>query len=241
MIAFAERLRQVIERLDPPLTQAELADKAGVDRSLISRLLQGERPPTNDALRRLAPALGINVEDLVRGTDAVSRLQDAGAVSLTVRHSEYVEALRKNAELEGMLASEVSRRDVAERAASQAHQELEQMRPDLARGRATIKSQEQLLKDLRTSELRYRRMFSDVLSQLQGLNTQVNELRVLLNSTSEELASARKSGRLGTILSGIAAVTSAATLAYFSSRSSDQSEPKAKTKPKAAKQRRNES
>lgn len=125
----------------------------------------------------------------------------------------YMDVLRKKAELEGRerelqetLEREISRRTVAESAASQAHQERERMRRDLDGALGTIKTQELNLRDLRGSEARYRRMFSDALSQLQGLNVQVNELRTLLSSTNDELAAARKSGRLGVILSGIAAV-----------------------------------
>lgn len=250
VVPFAERFREQLAKLTPPLTQAEFADRAGVDRSLISRLLHGDRPPSDEVLRRLAPALDMDVEDLVRGTSAESRLREGSEEALTVRHSVYMDVLRKKAELEGRerelqetLEREISRRTVAESAASQAHQERERMRRDLDGALGTIKTQEQNLRDLRGSEARYRRMFSDALSQLQGLNVQVNELRTLLNSTNDELAAARKSGRLGVILSGIAAVTGVATFAHFLGKDADrdQSEQKPKTKSKAAKQGRHKS
>jgi chromosome segregation ATPase len=157
-------------------------------------------------------------------------------VELTVRYSDHVEILRRKAELEAALAGEVSRRNLAEQAASQAHQELEQMRPELAKARASIIDQEQEIRRLRSGEARYHRMFSDALSQLQGLNSQVEELRRLLTSTNEELGAARASGRLGAILSGIAAVTGAATLAYFAGRNSETEN--ADAKPKGAKKRK---
>lgn len=54
------------------LTQNALAQQAGVDRSHISRMESGTgRTKTGDNLRKLADALGVEIDDLVppRGTD----------------------------------------------------------------------------------------------------------------------------------------------------------------------------
>jgi transcriptional regulator with XRE-family HTH domain len=53
------------------LSQEELADESGVGRATISRIERGETGAHGRTLRRLAKALGVGVEELVRieGTD----------------------------------------------------------------------------------------------------------------------------------------------------------------------------
>ena len=48
------------------LTQAELAQRAGMDESVFSALEQGQYKPTSDELTRLAQALGVDELDLMR-------------------------------------------------------------------------------------------------------------------------------------------------------------------------------
>ncbi len=54
------------------LSQEELAEESGVGRATISRIERGETGAHGRTLRRLAKALGVGVEELVRieGTDA---------------------------------------------------------------------------------------------------------------------------------------------------------------------------
>ncbi len=53
------------------LSQEELAEESGVGRATISRIERGETGAHGRTLRRLAKALGVGVEELVRieGTD----------------------------------------------------------------------------------------------------------------------------------------------------------------------------
>jgi transcriptional regulator with XRE-family HTH domain len=54
------------------LSQEELAETSGVGRATISRIERGESGAQGRTLRRLAMALGVGVEELVKveGTDA---------------------------------------------------------------------------------------------------------------------------------------------------------------------------
>ena len=48
------------------LTQAELAQHAGLDESVLSALEQGQYKPASEELSRLAQALGVDELDLLR-------------------------------------------------------------------------------------------------------------------------------------------------------------------------------
>ena len=72
---FAERLRGL--RSARGLTQRDLADKAGVTLTYVSRLEAAGAAPGIDLLERLAGALGVNVVDLL----PTPSLPEAGAIS----------------------------------------------------------------------------------------------------------------------------------------------------------------
>jgi transcriptional regulator with XRE-family HTH domain len=59
-----ERLKEA--RLRRLLTQAELAERAGMTESTINRLEQGVQTPRISSLRKLAKALDVPAEDLIR-------------------------------------------------------------------------------------------------------------------------------------------------------------------------------
>ena len=61
---FAVRLKRLRERKG--MTQAALAEKAGVSRAYLARLEMGRHDPPLSRLRRLATALGVNVAELVK-------------------------------------------------------------------------------------------------------------------------------------------------------------------------------
>jgi len=52
------------------LTQEELAFRAGIDRTFVSRLERGIRQPTITTLIGLAEAMGISATELVKETEA---------------------------------------------------------------------------------------------------------------------------------------------------------------------------
>ena len=62
-------------RLAAGVSQEELADRADVDRTFISRLERGVRQPTITTLIGLSEAMGVSAADLVRETETeLSRL-----------------------------------------------------------------------------------------------------------------------------------------------------------------------
>ncbi len=64
-------------RLEHGLTQAELAERAGVSRQLVAAVEAGQNTPAVDAALRLAHALGSTVEDLfLRGGDELTPALD---------------------------------------------------------------------------------------------------------------------------------------------------------------------
>jgi transcriptional regulator with XRE-family HTH domain len=66
-LIFGDVLRRY--RLEADISQEELAFRAGVDRTFISRLERGVRQPTITTLIGIAGALEISSADLVRETE----------------------------------------------------------------------------------------------------------------------------------------------------------------------------
>jgi XRE family transcriptional regulator, regulator of sulfur utilization len=64
--AFARRLRSLREALG--MSQQHLADRAGLDRTQISKYERAEHTPSADALKSLAHALGTTIDHLLGAT-----------------------------------------------------------------------------------------------------------------------------------------------------------------------------
>lgn len=61
--ALSARLRKIRE--EQRLTQAELAERAGLDVSYVSQMERGLRDPSLSSLRAIAAAVGLNVAELL--------------------------------------------------------------------------------------------------------------------------------------------------------------------------------
>lgn len=238
LIPFGQRLHALLEQHEPPLSQAWLADRSGLDRSLISRIIRCERNPTSEALQSLAPALQMDIADLVRGTNAESRLHET---SNLVQRQAYESAIRTLTEYEARLrdldaqmrasrealVQEERRRKQAERETSEAHLQIQWAQRDLTDAKTHIQQQAQ---DLR----QYQQALFKAVAEIGVLQTQFREL-------NEELASTKKSSRAGAILAGVAAITGVVTVAHFLGEddnepaSSPEPEPKATRKPRSPK------
>ena len=83
MDTLRDKLRKRREELG--LSMAELAKEAGLSAGYINNVEKGERKPTDDALVKLAPALGFKAEELLAWADA-ERLGDERLTAL----KEYV-------------------------------------------------------------------------------------------------------------------------------------------------------
>jgi transcriptional regulator with XRE-family HTH domain len=67
MVYVGDNLKRL--RVLNALTQAELAQKAGLTPAAVARIERDEAEPRMTTLRKLAEALGIEPQELVRGED----------------------------------------------------------------------------------------------------------------------------------------------------------------------------
>lgn len=212
VIPFGERLDKLLRERGADGSQTWLADRSGIDRSLISRILNQERIPTAETLQALAPALGLDVATLVDGTDAAGRLS---AVADHVRRSDYEEAVGKVIEYETrirdlearcrsqeeMVSAEAAARRTAESATEKERAESERKGAKL--------SELDRRHEAQTKELaRYKVALQRALADFSTLKTRVADLQ-------GELGKASKSSKTSALLAGVAAVTGVATLAHF--------------------------
>jgi transcriptional regulator with XRE-family HTH domain len=69
VVYIGDRLKAL--RIEQALTQAELADKAGVNAATVARLERNETEPHMPTVRKLAAALGVHPRALTKGGDDV--------------------------------------------------------------------------------------------------------------------------------------------------------------------------
>lgn len=60
-------------RINSKLSQADLAERAGISQGYLSSLERGEKQPTLPILKKLAKALNISVAALIGGDDKKSK------------------------------------------------------------------------------------------------------------------------------------------------------------------------
>jgi transcriptional regulator with XRE-family HTH domain len=69
VVYIGDRLKAL--RIEQALTQAELADKAGVNAATVARLERNETEPHMPTVRKLAAALDVHPRALTKGGDDV--------------------------------------------------------------------------------------------------------------------------------------------------------------------------
>lgn len=142
---------------------AWLAEKAGVPRSTISRVLRGDRIPTAETLQCVAPVLGVTLAELVHGTEVVDRVKDAQEL---VHRRDYEAAVQK------MIEYERKANDLEVRLRYQE----EQSRKDLGNA---LSERDQARRDALRNEVearRYRQGFDRAIADVEKLREQVREL-----------------------------------------------------------------
>src|SRR5258708_7428468 len=92
---IGQRIQDHLDELDK--TASWLADRVGLPRSTITRVLNGERNPTPETLQEIAPVLGVTLAQLVAGTDAAERVEEAQNL---VARKDYEAAVRQVIEYE---------------------------------------------------------------------------------------------------------------------------------------------
>lgn len=210
-IPFGHRLRETLEAKGAEATQAWLAKRSGVDRSLISRIIKNDRVPTLDTLQALAPALEVDLDQLVKGTDAEDRLTGG----THVRRSDYEEAIRE------LIAFESKSRDLQVQCKT-LREELQiaqkARRTAEARRSALEVERDDAKKQARDAERRSKAIAKELeryKAALQRAMTEFSALQARVAEVQAELAKTRKSSGASAILAGVAAAAGVATLASF--------------------------
>ncbi|WP_437982670.1 helix-turn-helix domain-containing protein [Sorangium sp. So ce117] len=180
---------------------AWLADKAGVPRSTVHRILTGDRNPTPDTLQLLAPVLGVTLDQLVAGTDAVERVKEAQGL---VSREHYNAAIRQVIEFErnaNNLAARLRETEEALRGERERRQRAEGALGSVERERDDARhAAERNEHDAR----RYREALERAVADVARLQTQVREL---VGAVGE----GKRTGHIAAMLAGVAAVASVAT------------------------------
>ncbi len=211
VVPFGKRLQLLLDAHGPEASQAWLAARSGVDRSLISRIIQGKREPTSETLHCLASVLGMAAPELVLGTDAESRLLD----DTVVRRADYEEAVRsfielesKNRESEARVRSLAETLEAERKALKLAHREASDAaeRAERAEARSAELTSE---KEKQAGELR---RYHDALARAV---TEISLLKKRFEDLQKELGDAKQSSRTASIFAGVAALTGVATIAHF--------------------------
>lgn len=217
--AFHERLRELLDKRGPDATQAWLSERSGVDRSLISRLLSGDRAPTTATLASIAPALEVTIEALIAGTDAEGRLEDA---SSTVRRSDYqavvaklIEFEAENGDLRRRLGSTKDANLRCEETLRKAEQRAAEASGEASRAHSAKRDLEEQLAHTHAELKRYQQALAKAVAEFDGLRAQVAALQ-------KELGDAKASSKVAAVLAGIGAVAGVATLSRFMERDEDE-------------------
>lgn len=208
-IPIGTRIQDLLEALQPARTQAWLADEAGIATSQLSRYLSGKRTPTDEALRCLAPMLGVTPEQLVAGTDAADRLDAASR-------------LVPKAQLDGLREELAAARLLAAAAGQRADQEASvraELQTELSRAQLAIANltgdTERLTMSLRISGGQLKRTQAALGRAVSRMNSLQSDNQSLHRLLDQKLTDTEKSSKLGTWLAGIAAGAGVITVAHL--------------------------
>jgi transcriptional regulator with XRE-family HTH domain len=200
VIPIRSRIQGRLDELNE--NAAWLAEKVGVSRSTITRILNGERNPTPETLHEIAPVLGVEIAQLVAGTDAAERVREAQ--DIVSRHDyegavkQVIEFERKANDLAAQVRDLTAQRDQERQKVrklseelGECHREGSALRDERDRARREQKHHEQ---DAR----RYREGLEKAVADVVALRAQVREMGAAVESS-------RMTGRIGAILAGVAA------------------------------------
>lgn len=94
MSLIGERLREA--RIRRGLTQAEVAEKLGVTRSVIARYESGINDPPSENISKLAEILGVSADYLLGRTDNPTSSNGSGGPPIEEEFPEVVNVLRRS-------------------------------------------------------------------------------------------------------------------------------------------------
>ncbi len=214
VVPIGQRIQARLDELDK--SAAWLAEMVGVPRSTITRAVKGERNPTPETLQEIAPVLGVTLAQLVTGTDAAERVEDAQNL---VSRRDYEGAVRQVIEYERKANDlHVQVRDLtesAERELERARRAREELDAYQQRFASMVEERDQARRQARQDEAdarRYRQALEKAVTDVALLQEQVRELGAAVED-------GKMTSRLGAILAGVAAAVSVAS--YLGSDSDD--------------------
>lgn len=216
-IRFGARLNNLLERSGN--SQAWLAEKANLERSTVSRIIRGERNPSGETLQHLAAVLGIDVKELVEGTDAEGTLEQ---VADLVRRQDYDAAVQKLVEQEGRAKDLELELQAARSAQEQEREARVKVVEELSRLQFKLETTE---RDLATERNRSRELSGELQRHrlaLQKAVGEVSSLRGQLKDLAEEVKGTASSSRTAAILAGVAAAAGVVTAASYLSNNGAQ-------------------
>lgn len=212
VMQFSERLQGLMAEHQPPLTQAMLATRTGLDASLVSRLARGERLPTPEALGYIAKVLNIGVDELVRGTDAASKL--AKTVD-PIRDKEYGAVVAKLVEFEADAREAKAR---VQHLLESSAEDRRQRRIAMDGKRVADDAAELALSELRSVKLALaerERELAVTQQRLAKVVAMFDSLRSKVNALEAELGATNKSAKVAALFGAIGAATGVATLSLL--------------------------
>jgi transcriptional regulator with XRE-family HTH domain len=217
LIPIRDRIRDLLTQLGQ--SQAWLAEKMGVERSTVTRILKGTRNPTPKTLQEMAPVRGVSLEQLVAGTDAEDRVQEAQNL---VPRSALNDAIQKVIEYERKLNDMAARnRDIVEASNRDRDQarDARANQAELQRHLAFVtEERDQARREARHHEQdarRYREALGRAVADVAQLQGHVQELGTAMEAGN-------RTGKVTAILAGVAAVVSVAN--YIGNSDDDEDE-----------------
>ncbi len=207
-VTIAARIEQHLARLGK--TPAWLAEKAGVERSTVTRILNGERNPTADTLDHIAAVFDMSLAELVAGTDAEGRVAEEERM---VPRRDFEGVMRQMIHFENR-ANEL---DVRMRERDESILGLEKQIRDSKAECVAVRRQCALVErerdQARHDALRHE---GDALRYREGLERAVGDVALLkgqLTEMAKKVDDSRMAGQAAALLAGLAAVVTVATYA----------------------------
>ena len=210
-IPFKERLQALMaERAE--CTQSWLAEKSGLERSTISRLLKGERNPTLETAQSLAAALEVPILQLLKGTDAEDKLADASNVIPRVAYDSVVKTLldyeARIADLQGQLrhsSDSLSREEAQTKTLRQSLEDATKERDHARRERDAIALS---LKEAEAALHRHQEALKKAVGDVASLTARIQQI-------ANDTAATNATSKVTAALAGIAAAAGVATLVHY--------------------------
>jgi transcriptional regulator with XRE-family HTH domain len=208
-IPIAQRIKARLKELGQK--PGWLADRAGVERSTVTRIVRGQRRPAEKTLRTIAPALDMTFEQLVDGTDAEELLSGAGG---DVSRQHLDQAIRD------LLAYERKAADHAARH-REATEELQRERERRKAAESKLEAAERERDDARAAERRYADALELAMVDIAVLRTEVDKLS----------AAAKVGTWASRLAAGAASIAAVASVASYLTRAAQRAAERAQNEP----------